>query len=76
MHTDWHESKAIPGKQVIAFLDGARGVVLAMDEYDNANAENSVKTLKKAIRFAWQCGGIRQVLTGTAAGFRQSLTGN
>jgi putative transposase len=63
VHTDWHESKITPGKWVIAFEDDASRMILAIDEYDNANTENAIKTLKKAMAFAEPYGGIECILT-------------
>jgi len=70
VHADWHESKVVPGKWVIAYEDDASRMVLAMDEYDNANAENSVKTLQKAVQFAKPYGGMEQVLTDHGCQFQ------
>ena len=75
VHTDWHESKAIPGKQVIAYLDDASRMILAMDEWDNASTENAVKTLKKAMQFANQYTGIKQILTDNGSQFQVEFDG-
>lgn len=69
VHTDWHESKVVPGKWVIAYLDDASRMILAMDEYDHATTENSVKTLRKAMKTAEPYGGIRQLLTDNGSQF-------
>src|SRR3989338_6639505 len=53
---DWHESKSVPGKQLITYLDYASRKILAADEYDNATTENSVKTLNRAITNIESCG--------------------
>ena len=69
VHADWHESKAVPGKWVIAYLDDASRMILAMDEYDHATTENSLKTLRKAMEVAKPYGGIRQLLTDNGSQF-------
>lgn len=69
VHTDWHESKAVPGKQVIAYLDDASRMILACDEWDNANAKNTITTLKKAMGFASNYGAIREMLTDRGTQF-------
>lgn len=63
VHTDWHESKSIPGRWAIAYEDDASRMILAMDEWDNANTKNSIATLKKAMKAAEQYGGIQCILT-------------
>ena len=63
VHTDWHESKNIPGKWVIAYEDDASRMILAMDEWDNASTKNSITTLKKAMKTAEPYGGIQCILT-------------
>lgn len=69
VHTDWHESKAVPGRQLIAYLDDASRMILAIDEYDHAITENAVKTLQKAVVFAQPYGGIRQLLSDNGSQF-------
>ncbi len=71
--TDWHESKAVPGKQVIAFLDDASRVILAIDEWDEATTENAIKTLHRAVRFAEPYGGICQVLSDHGTQFQKEF---
>ena len=63
VHTDWHESKVVPGKQVIGYLDDASRHVLACDEWDNATTANALKTLRKAMKAAESYGGIKSILT-------------
>ncbi len=69
LQTDWHESKAIPGKQLITYLDDASRKILAIDEYDNATTENAVKTLKKAIKEAKPYGGMESILSDHGSQF-------
>jgi transposase InsO family protein len=69
VHTDWHESKAVPGKHVIAYLDDASRFVLACDEYDRQSSENAINTLRKAMSYAEQYGGIKAVLTDHGSEF-------
>jgi putative transposase len=49
VHLDWHQSKAVVGKQVCVVLDDASRKVLSGGEFDNATTENSVKLLKEAL---------------------------
>jgi len=79
VHRDWHESKNIPGKWVIVYEDDASRMILAMDEWDNANTENSIATLKKAIKAAEPYGGIKCILTDHGTQFvtnKQNRKGN
>lgn len=69
VQTDWHESKAVPGKQLITYLDDASRKVLAIGEYDNATTENAVKTLKEAIKAAEPYGGIECILSDNGSQF-------
>ena len=66
---DWHESKAIPGKQLITFLDDASRKIIAAGEYDNATTENSVKTLEQAIENTAENGSIECILSGNDSQF-------
>ena len=52
-HMDWHESKVIPGKWVIAWEDDSSRKILAGGEFDNATTRNSIKIVKEAIKVAW-----------------------
>jgi len=69
VHTDWYESKDVPGRHVIAYLDDASRLVLACDEYDRQSSANAIKTLKKAVVFAREYGGIGAVLTDRGSEF-------
>jgi len=69
VHTDWHESKAIPGKHVIAYLDDASRFVLACDEHDSQSTANAINTLRKAMGCAEQYGGIEALLTDHGSEF-------
>ena len=51
-HMDIHESKAIPGKQVIVWEDDASRNILAGGEFNNATTENAIKIVKEAKRVA------------------------
>jgi len=75
VHTDWHESKAVPGKHVIAFLDDASRLVLACDEYDRQSTANAISTLRKAMSYAEQYGGIKAVLTDHGSEFYANKPG-
>ena len=66
---DWHESKAVPGKQLITYLDDASRKILAAGEYDNATTENSVKTLEQAVENVAEYGGIECILSGNDSQF-------
>ena len=52
-HMDIHESKAVPGKQVIAWEDDASRNILAGGEFNNATSNNAIKIVKEAKRVAW-----------------------
>ncbi len=69
VHTDWYETKTYPKKYVIAYLDDASRFVLACDEWDKRNSENTIETLKKALEFASQYGGIKAILTDRGSEF-------
>jgi len=66
---DWHESKAVPGKQLITYLDDASRKILAAGEYDNATTENSVKTLEQAVENTAEYGSIECILSGNDSQF-------
>src|SRR3989338_6993125 len=66
---DWHESKAVPGKQLITYLDDASRKILAAGEYDNATTENSVKTLEPAVENTAEYGSIECILSGNDSQF-------
>lgn len=53
-HEDVHESKVIPGKQVIAWEDDASRLILAGGEFDHATTENTIKIAKEAKKVAWE----------------------
>jgi len=53
-HLDWHESRAVPGKQVCVVEDDASRLLLAGDEFDHATAENTIVLMKQAITFAFE----------------------
>ena len=53
-HMDWHESKVIMGKWVVAWEDDASRKILAGGEFDNATTENSIKVVKEAKKVAWE----------------------
>jgi len=69
VHTDWHESKAVPGKHVIAYLDDASRKMLSCMEFNNANTENSIIGLQKAQLEAEPFGGINTILSDRGAQF-------
>ena len=52
-HMDIHESKVIPGKQVIVWEDDASRNILAGGEFDNATTNNAKKVVKEAKKVAW-----------------------
>jgi len=49
VHLDWHESDAIPGKQVCVVEDDASRLILVGDEFDNALEENNLRLMKEAV---------------------------
>jgi|TARA_Y100000294_G_C8502987_1_gene315633 putative transposase len=53
-HMDIHESKIIPGKQVIAWEDDASRNILSGEEFDNATTENAIKVVKEAKKVAFK----------------------
>tara|TARA_Y100000310_G_C20651842_1_gene799864 strand:- start:1026 stop:1961 length:936 start_codon:yes stop_codon:yes gene_type:complete len=53
-HMDWHESKVIPGKLVVAWEDDASRKILAGGEFDSATTKNSMKIAKEAKKVAWK----------------------
>ena len=69
VHADWHVSKVIPEKHVIAFVDDASRMMLIGGEFDNEEAVNSNGLLKKTISFARPYGGIKQVITDRGSQF-------
>jgi putative transposase len=69
LHTDWYQSKTVPGRHVIAFLDDASRMVLACDEYDSQSSASAIETLKKAVAFAKPYGGIKAILTDRGSEF-------
>lgn len=73
VQTDWHESKNVPGKWMIPFLDDASRKLLAIDEYDNPTAENAIMTLKKAIKESLPYGGIKAVLSDNGSQFLEQF---
>ena len=52
-HMDIHESKVLPGKQVIVWEDDASRNILAGGEFNNATANNAIKVVKEAKKVAW-----------------------
>lgn len=63
VHTDWHESKVMPGKWVICYEDDASRKLLSCMEFDNANTENSITALQKAQQEAEPYGVIDTILS-------------
>ena len=47
-HTDWFEFK---DKQCIIYIDDASRFLTSHGEFDNANAENTIKVLKKSLKW-------------------------
>jgi len=66
---DWHESKAVPGKHLIIYLDDASRKILAAGEYENATTENSIKALNQAVENTAEYGGIECILSGNDSQF-------
>ena len=52
-HMDWHESRAVPGKQVITWEDDASRLILAGGEFDEATTAHAISVVKEAKRAAW-----------------------
>ncbi len=53
-HMDVHDSKAVPGKYVIAWEDDASRLILAGDEFDEATTEKAIGVVRKAKKVAWE----------------------
>lgn len=53
-HLDWHESKIVPGKWVIAWEDDASRKILAGNEFNHATTKNAMKIVKEAIKAAYK----------------------
>ena len=53
-HMDWHESKVLPGKWVVAWEDDASRKILAGGEFDNATTENAIKIAEESKKRAWK----------------------
>jgi putative transposase len=49
VHLDWHESRAVPGKQVCVVEDDASRFILSGDEFDDALAEYNIGLVKQAM---------------------------
>jgi len=73
VQTDWYESKNIPGKWMIPFLDDASRKILSIDEYNNPTAKNAIKTLRKAIKVSLPYGGISAVLSDNGSQFLEQF---
>ena len=54
VHLDWHESKAIPDKQVCVVEDDASRLIVCGEEYDDSKAEKNIALMKEAIRIAYE----------------------
>ncbi len=53
-HMDIHESKVIPGKQVMVWEDDASRLILAGGEFNHATTKNAKKVVKDAKKRAWE----------------------
>ncbi len=52
VHSDWHESKVMPGKQVCVVIDDASRLLICGGEFDNSLAENNINLMKNAQKIA------------------------
>lgn len=52
VHLDWHESKAIKGKQVCVVEDDATRLIISGNEFNNSFEENNIKLMENAIKLA------------------------
>ncbi len=70
-HTDYHESKCIPGKQLIIWMDDASRYILAGGEFDEATTSNAIKIVKQAQKLAWDNfgGTLRELNTDKGSQF-------
>ena len=66
VHVDWHEHK---DRQVIAYLDDASKKILAAGEFDNANIENGLCILDRAVKEVEVYGPIRALLSDNGSEF-------
>jgi len=54
VHLDWHQSKAVQGKQVCVVEDDASRMILTGGEFDNAFEEYNIQLFKEAQTFTWE----------------------
>lgn len=66
VHLDWHEFN---GKQVLLIEDDASRLILTGIECEEATMDNTIKAMKKAIKFAKDYGSIKQALTDNGSQF-------
>jgi len=53
-HMDFHDSKVIPGKYVVAWEDDASRKILAGGEFDEETTENAMKIVREAKKVAFE----------------------
>jgi putative transposase len=53
VHLDWHESKAVKGKQVCVIIDDASRNIICGGEYNNKEGEHGIILMKQAIKLAY-----------------------
>jgi len=66
VHVDWHE---YGDKQVIAYLDDASRMILAVGVFDSANVENGKYILDQAVKKVEVYGPIRAILSDNGSEF-------
>ena len=66
VHVDWHEHAS---KQVIAYLDDASRMILAVSVFDSANVENGKYMLDKAAKEVEDYGPNRAILSDNGSEF-------
>lgn len=71
VHLDWHESRAMPGKQVCVVEDDASRLIICGGEFDDSKAEKNIDLTKEAIKIAYgrYSAIIREVNTDKGAQF-------
>lgn len=75
-HMDFHESRTIPGKQVIVWEDDASRYILAGGEFDHATTEVAKHVTLQAKKNAWEhyCAILRELNTDKGAQFYANKT--
>jgi len=74
VHLDWHESRAVPGKQVCVVEDDASRLIVCGNEFDDSKAEKNIALTKEAMDIAYKqySAVIREVNTDKGSQFYSS----